>query len=93
MFGYGMAGLARLPNVLGGDRPSKDVATRAGTRLGFLKIQRATAHTEAADYDVIDVSILHKIAAAWRQLTDAGEPVELAIITNRAPGPAPSAPR
>lgn len=33
-------------------------------------------------------SILWKIAAAWRQLTAAGEPVELAIVTNRAPDPA-----
>jgi hypothetical protein len=33
-------------------------------------------------------SILAKIAAAWRQLTGAGDPVELAIITNRAPDPA-----
>jgi hypothetical protein len=33
-------------------------------------------------------SILRKIAAAWRQLTSGGEPVELAIVTNRAPGPA-----
>ena len=33
-------------------------------------------------------SILQKIAAAWRQLTDAGEPVELSIVTNRAPDPA-----
>ncbi len=33
-------------------------------------------------------SILRKIAAAWRQLTGAGDPVELAIVTNRAPDPA-----
>ena len=33
-------------------------------------------------------SILRKIATAWRQLTDAGDPVELAIVTNRAPDPA-----
>lgn len=33
-------------------------------------------------------SILAKIAAAWRQLTGAGDPVELALITNRAPDPA-----
>ena len=33
-------------------------------------------------------SILRKIAAAWRLLTAAGEPVELAIVTNRAPDPA-----
>ena len=33
-------------------------------------------------------SILRKIAAAWRQLTDTGDPVELAIVTNRAPAPA-----
>jgi len=33
-------------------------------------------------------SILRKIVAAWRQLTAAGEPVELAIVTNRAPDPA-----
>lgn len=33
-------------------------------------------------------SILRKIATAWRQLTSAGEPVELAIVTNRAPDPA-----
>jgi len=33
-------------------------------------------------------SILRKIAASWRQLTAAGEPVELAIVTNRAPDPA-----
>jgi hypothetical protein len=32
-------------------------------------------------------SILRKIADAWRKLTAAGEPVELAIITNRAPDP------
>jgi hypothetical protein len=30
-------------------------------------------------------SILAKLAAAWRQLTGTGEPVELALITNRAP--------
>jgi hypothetical protein len=33
-------------------------------------------------------SILRKIAGAWRQLTNAGDPVELAIVTNRAPDPA-----
>jgi hypothetical protein len=33
-------------------------------------------------------SILAKIAATWRQLTATGDPVELAIITNRAPDPA-----
>ena len=33
-------------------------------------------------------SILRKIAEAWRRLTDAGEPVELALVTNRAPDPA-----
>ena len=33
-------------------------------------------------------SILAKIAAAWHQLTATGDPVELAIITNRAPDPA-----
>ncbi|HUZ55863.1 MAG TPA: SAVED domain-containing protein [Streptosporangiaceae bacterium] len=33
-------------------------------------------------------SILAKIAAAWHQLTGTGEPVELALITNRAPDPA-----
>lgn len=32
-------------------------------------------------------SILHKIARAWRQLTSVGDPVELAIVTNRAPTP------
>lgn len=32
-------------------------------------------------------SILWKIAAAWRQLTEAGDRVELAIVTNRAPDP------
>jgi hypothetical protein len=32
-------------------------------------------------------SILRKIATAWRQLSRQGEPVELAIITNRAPDP------
>jgi hypothetical protein len=35
-------------------------------------------------------SILRKIAAAWRQLTRTGEPVDLAIVTNRAPDPADS---
>jgi hypothetical protein len=30
-------------------------------------------------------SILQKIAAAWRGLTAAGDPVELALVTNRAP--------
>jgi SMODS-associated and fused to various effectors sensor domain len=33
-------------------------------------------------------SILANITAAWRQLTGAGDPVELAIVTNRAPDPA-----
>jgi len=33
-------------------------------------------------------SILRKIAAAWRGLTAAGDPVELALVTNRAPDPA-----
>ena len=33
-------------------------------------------------------SILAKIAAAWHELTATGDPVELAIITNRAPDPA-----
>src|ERR1700678_4244500 len=33
-------------------------------------------------------SILRKITAAWRQLTDAEGQVELAIVTNRAPDPA-----
>ena len=33
-------------------------------------------------------SILAKIAAAWRQLTGEGDPVELALITNRAFDPA-----
>jgi hypothetical protein len=33
-------------------------------------------------------SILCKIAAAWRQLTGAGDPVDLVIVTNRAPDPA-----
>ncbi|MGH3188904.1 MAG: SAVED domain-containing protein [Streptosporangiaceae bacterium] len=33
-------------------------------------------------------STLAKIAAAWRQLTSTGDPVELALITNRAPDPA-----
>jgi len=33
-------------------------------------------------------SILRKIATARRQLTNAGDPVELAIVTNRAPDPA-----
>jgi SMODS-associated and fused to various effectors sensor domain len=33
-------------------------------------------------------SILQKIAAAHRQLTSSGDPVELAIVTNRAPDPA-----
>ena len=32
-------------------------------------------------------SILQKIASAWRQLAQRGEPVELSIITNRAPDP------
>jgi hypothetical protein len=40
MLGYGMAGLAPLPNMLGGDPAQQDAATRAGTRLGFLKIHR-----------------------------------------------------
>jgi hypothetical protein len=31
--------------------------------------------------------ILRKIADAWRNLASAGQPVELAIITNRAPDP------
>jgi hypothetical protein len=31
--------------------------------------------------------ILAKIAEAWRQLTNTGDPVELALITNRAPDP------
>src|SRR5258708_18892629 len=30
-------------------------------------------------------SILQKIAAAWRGLTAGGDPVELALVTNRAP--------
>ena len=30
-------------------------------------------------------SILRKIAAAWRELSGAGDPVDLAIVTNRAP--------
>jgi hypothetical protein len=30
-------------------------------------------------------SILRKIAAAWRELAGAGDPVDLAIVTNRAP--------
>ena len=33
-------------------------------------------------------SILRKIATARRQLTNVGNPVELAIVTNRAPDPA-----
>ena len=33
-------------------------------------------------------SILRKIADAWRKLAAAGDPVELAIVTNRAPDPA-----
>lgn len=33
-------------------------------------------------------SILAKIAAAWHQLTRTGDPVVLALITNRAPDPA-----
>jgi hypothetical protein len=33
-------------------------------------------------------SILRKIADAWRRLAAAGDPVELAIVTNRAPDPA-----
>ena len=33
-------------------------------------------------------SIIQKITAAWRKLTASGEPVELAIVTNRAPDPA-----
>jgi hypothetical protein len=33
-------------------------------------------------------SILRKIAAAWRKLTAQGDPVDLALITNRAPDPA-----
>jgi hypothetical protein len=33
-------------------------------------------------------SLLAKIAAAWQRLTATGDPVELAIITNRAPDPA-----
>jgi hypothetical protein len=33
-------------------------------------------------------SILRKIATARRQLTNVGDPVELAIVTNRAPDPA-----
>lgn len=32
-------------------------------------------------------SILQKIAGAWRQLIDTGDPIELAIVTNRAPDP------
>ena len=32
--------------------------------------------------------ILRKIADAWRDLTKAGNPAELAIVTNRAPDPA-----
>lgn len=35
-------------------------------------------------------SILRKIVGAWRKLAMTGEPVELAIITNRAPDPADS---
>lgn len=33
-------------------------------------------------------SILRKIADAWRKLAAAGAPVELALVTNRAPDPA-----
>lgn len=33
-------------------------------------------------------SILAKIAASWRKLTQAGDPVELRFISNRAPDPA-----
>jgi hypothetical protein len=33
-------------------------------------------------------SILRKIADAWRRLAVAGDPVELVIVTNRAPDPA-----
>jgi len=33
-------------------------------------------------------SILRKIADAWRKLATPGEPIELAIVTNRAPDPA-----
>lgn len=33
-------------------------------------------------------SILRKIAASWRRLTESGEPVELALVSNRAPDPA-----
>jgi hypothetical protein len=29
--------------------------------------------------------MLRKIADAWRDLSKAGDPVELAIVTNRAP--------
>lgn len=32
-------------------------------------------------------SILAKIARAWQELTAAGDPVELALVTNRAPDP------
>jgi hypothetical protein len=33
-------------------------------------------------------SILAKIAAAWQQLAGTGDPVDLALVTNRAPDPA-----
>ena len=33
-------------------------------------------------------SILAKIAASWRKLTQAGDPVELGFVSNRAPDPA-----
>jgi hypothetical protein len=32
-------------------------------------------------------SILEKIAAAWRELAPSGEPIELAIVSNRLPDP------
>ena len=41
MFGDSTAGLARLPDALGGDPAQQNAAARAGTRLGFLEIQSA----------------------------------------------------
>jgi len=61
----------------------------------YRQVKYAVDHTTPVSTDYLTqpaatggLSILRKIAAAWRRLAATGEPVELAIITNRAPDPA-----
>lgn len=61
----------------------------------YKQVKYAVDHTTPVSTDYLTrpaasggPSILRKIADAWRQLAGTSEPVELAIVTNRAPDPA-----